>query len=300
MIDVVIVTYNRKDTLFQNLHRLNGCRLINQVIVVDNASTDDTVHEGIIRFPSVQWIPSTINEGCIAWNRGMAFAKQRWALILDDDCFVDEESLRQAAEFAGCTPCVGLVAFNILSVKTGKSEWGVLARGNAAVKDWPNAIGACMLVDANVFRLVGGYKDFFLCFNDLELALSIWRSGNRVVFHPSWIAHHLGLRPHPSKRRIEHEVRNLMWTAWSHLSIPFSSALTVKFIAAALTDSIRYQNPRKTLQAAKVGIQRGWEMRKSRRGRIPGHVLKTLAKNFLLGSRIKARADLRGRKLLRY
>lgn len=192
MIDVVIVTYNRKPLLFRNLDRLKSSSLIRKVIVVDNASADGTLREGRVRYPDVHWIASPANEGCIAWNRGMEAVRTPWALILDDDCFVQDAPLEQACAFAARTPSIGLAAFNVISEKTGSSEWGATIDGIRTATDWPNAIGACMLTNTQAFRSVGGYKDFFLCFNDLELVLNLWRNGYRVVFHPDWTACHLG------------------------------------------------------------------------------------------------------------
>lgn len=288
MIDVVIVTYNRKPVLFRNLDRLRSSPLIRKVIVVDNASTDDTLEEGRVRYPDIQWIASTTNEGCIAWNRGMAAARTPWALILDDDCFIHDDALGQAYAFAAHTPSIGLTAFNVISEKTGTSEWGAIIDGIRTVTDWPNAIGACMLINTQAFRNVGGYKDFFLCFNDLELALNLWRNGYRVVFHPGWTACHLGPRPAPSKRRFAYEIRNLLWTAWGHLDMPFCFALTLKFVSAAIVDLSGRHLSEQILGPAWTGIRKGWLMRNSSKPKLPPPIRRLLFKNLFLSGRTKS------------
>ena len=71
LIDIVMVVYNRKEMVFEALPMLLDCPQIEQVIVVDNASSDGLRIEGSERFPEVNWILLKQNEGCTAWNRGM-------------------------------------------------------------------------------------------------------------------------------------------------------------------------------------------------------------------------------------
>ncbi|VBB42052.1 hypothetical protein TRIP_B200192 [uncultured Desulfatiglans sp.] len=288
MIDVVIVTYNRKPLLFRNLDRLKSSSLIRKVIVVDNASADGTLREGRVRYPDVHWIASPANEGCIAWNRGMEAVRTPWALILDDDCFVQDAPLEQACAFAARTPSIGLAAFNVISEKTGSSEWGATIDGIRTATDWPNAIGACMLTNTQAFRSVGGYKDFFLCFNDLELVLNLWRNGYRVVFHPDWTACHLGPRPAPSERRFPYEIRNLLWTAWGHLDTPFCFALTLKFVSAAIFDLSGRHLSEQILRPAWTGIRKGRRMRDRSKPKVPPHIRRLLFKNLFLSGRTRS------------
>lgn len=288
MIEAVLVTYNRKETLFRNLAELRQHPLIGAITVVDNASSDGTLQDGRAHFPDVKWIPSPVNGGCRSWNLGMAEVKHSWALILDDDCFVGAQSLDRVFAYVAGDPSVGLAAFNIINRHSGASEWGGMERVPKGVVAWPNAIGACMLTRVEAFRSVGGYKDFFLCFNDLELTLSLWRAGYRVVFDPSWVAMHLGLRSSVSKRRIAHEIRNLLWTVWGHLTLPLALAITLKFTAGALYDTRGQGMLPLALGAIREGICKGMALRRTHRGRLPPQVLRGVAWNFLFSGRTGA------------
>jgi len=280
----VIVAYNRKEMVFETLPLLLSCDLIRQIIVVDNASSDNLCVEGSLRFPQVKWIALPENEGCTAWNKGMAQVKSNYALILDDDCVPDIPSLYAATEAMEKDASVGLAAFNIINKYSGKSEWGALEKTDGS-SGWHNAIGACMLVRTEAFPKAGGYKDFFLCFNDLDLALSLWEAGYKVIYNAEWIAFHNQKVIGHKKRRFFFEVRNLLQTVWGHLSIVPGILITVKFVAGAIHDARCLEDYALILKAFGEGIIKGFAQRGKRRGEIPAHIRDLFYKNFLFSSR---------------
>ena len=96
----VIVTYNRADKLGTVLdHVLAQERARHQVIVVDNASTDDTekVLAAYADRPTVSIERLTENTGeAGGFSRGMSLAYERGAdfvWIMDDDCYADPTAL---------------------------------------------------------------------------------------------------------------------------------------------------------------------------------------------------------------
>ena len=208
-----------------------------------------------------------------------------YALILDDDCVPDIPSMYAAIEMMKKNPSVGLAVFNIINQSSGLSEWGALEKMDGSA-GWPNAIGACMLVRVEAFLKVGGYKNFFLCFNDLDLVLSMWELGYRVVYDERWTAIHkqeiIGAR----KRRIFFEVRNLMWTIWGHLRLVPSLLITIKFVAGALYDVHGIPEYGMVVRAFGKGLVLGLRQRRRRRGQIPEYVLGLLYRNFFFGDRL--------------
>jgi GT2 family glycosyltransferase len=280
----VIVAYNRKDMVFETLPLLLGCNLMRQIIVVDNASSDNLCVEGSSRFPEVKWIILPENEGCTAWNKGMAQVKSDYALILDDDCIPDIPSLYAATEAMEKDVSTGLAAFNIINKYSGKSEWGPLQKTDGS-SGWHNAIGACMLVRTEAFLKAGGYKDFFLCFNDSDLALSLWEAGYKVIYKADWIAFHKQKIIGTKKRKFFFEVRNLLRTIWGHLSIVPGILITVKFVAGAIYDARCLKDYALIIKAFGEGIIKGFAQRGKRRGEIPAHIRALFYKNFLFSSR---------------
>lgn len=285
LIDVVMVVHNRKEMVFEALPVLLDCPQIEEVIVVDNASSDGLRIEGPERFPEVNWILLRQNEGCIAWNRGMVETRCMYALILDDDCVPDIPSTYAAIEMMEKNPSVGLAVFNIINQFSGRSEWEALEKVDGSA-GWPNAIGACMLVRVEAFLKVGGYKNFFLCFNDLDIVLSMWELGYRVVYDEHWTAIHRRGMIGAKKRRIFFEVRNLMWTIWGHVRIVPSLLITVKFVAGALYDARGFAEYGMVVRAFGKGLVLGLRQRRRRTGQIPEYVLGLLYRNFLFSGRL--------------
>jgi GT2 family glycosyltransferase len=282
-LDVVMVVHDRKEMAFEGIELLLESPLVHRIVVVDNASKDGLESEGPSRYPSVHWIRLEDNRGCIAWNRGMEAVEAPLALILDDDCVPDLPSLAAARERMQSDSSVGLAAFNILHHLDGRSEWGPFEKMDGS-QGWANAIGACMLVRTQAFREVGGYRDFFLCFNDLELVLSLWKAGWRVVYDQAWRAHHkraAGPRP----RRFYWELRNFIATAFAHFGLLPASAVSLNYLVRALSDAKSRGERREALRGAREGIAMGFRLRREQSGRLPPRVKRLFYANFLLGSR---------------
>ena len=288
-IDAAIVAYQRKALVFETLPLLLASPLIRRVIVVDNASSDGLAREGPVLFPQVQWIALARNEGCTGWNRAASAVEAPYLLILDDDCVPDLASLAAAQARLEREPDLGLAVFNVINAATGASEWAPFEDLDGS-RGWANAIGACMLVRLDAFRAVGGYKDFFLCFNDLDLVLSLWESGFRVVYDAKWRALHKKLGG--TKRRLYFEMRNFTATVLGHLAWLPGVAVIANFALRACADVRAGTDLRDLVRGLRDGFAMGLRQRRSRRGRIPSHVLTLFYANFLLGRRWADRASV--------
>ena len=284
MIDVVMVAHDRKGLVFEALPLLLDCPLIQQVCVIDNASSDSLAEEGPRRFPEVDWILLEANEGCVAWNRGARRAISPYVLILDDDCVPDLDSLRAASEHLDSDPRTAMAVFNILNAWSGRSEWGFLEPLDGST-GWPNALGACLLVRVEAFLKVGGYKDFFLCFNDLELVLALWEAGFRVVYDRRWKAFHK--RPPSGRdRRFYFEVRNFTATVWRHFDSLPGLVVIANYAARALWEARVQGKAQTVVRAVRDGLRLGPRLCSERRGTIPSHVRFLFYVNFLWGRRL--------------
>jgi glycosyltransferase involved in cell wall biosynthesis len=80
---VVIATRNRADNLMRTLTHLS--ELAVPVILVDNASTDDTVSRVRKEFPYVLVLESAVNRGAVGRNLGVQAARTPFVAFSDDD-----------------------------------------------------------------------------------------------------------------------------------------------------------------------------------------------------------------------
>jgi GT2 family glycosyltransferase len=95
-ISVVIVSFNRKDTLRESLSALGDAH---QVLVVDNGSTDGSAALGD-EFPSVRFIRLPKNFGLVkALNIGIRAADGAYVLILHDDALIDAAAVSKLADY---------------------------------------------------------------------------------------------------------------------------------------------------------------------------------------------------------
>lgn len=114
---VIIVNYNVKYFLEQCLLSLtNALKNIEaEIIVVDNASTDDSITYLAPKFPSVSWIDSTTNLGFSkANNLALAQAKGQYTLFLNPDTIVNKHAIQTCLHYLDQHPQVGAVGVKLI------------------------------------------------------------------------------------------------------------------------------------------------------------------------------------------
>ena len=103
---VVIPTFNRKQMVLgtiRSVYATNWPEL--EVIVVDDASTDETGAAIALRFPQVRYIRLERNSGPgIARNTGIHHASGKWIVLMDDDDLLRPDSLTTIAEHIAAWP----------------------------------------------------------------------------------------------------------------------------------------------------------------------------------------------------
>lgn len=111
-VSFVVISYNRRDqvkSLLESAYR--GDRVPDELIVVDNASRDDTVAMLAREFPGVRVIANAENfMGSYAVNQGIAAATGEFVYVSADDNVVDPHCIGELAEVMAGLPDAGLVA----------------------------------------------------------------------------------------------------------------------------------------------------------------------------------------------
>ena len=189
LVTVVMLTYNRCDKVRVTLQQTlagdyPGDRL--EVIVVDNASEDDTVDMLTREFPGVRVISHARNLGASGWNDGFAAAAGEYVLILDDDCYLPPGGLTAAVCAAGREQA-DLVSFTVVS--TEDPSWVFTERHRMGLfMFW----GCAALIRRDVIAVLGGYDpEIFMLVNELELMLRFYDRGFRHLHIPEIAAQHM-------------------------------------------------------------------------------------------------------------
>ena len=215
MISIIIVNYNRKDLLKQCVESLRRQTFKDiEIIVVDNASKDDSVAMVKADYPEVKLILNMANLlFCKAQNQGISISKGDFVLCLNSDVTLDKDYLKEILSSAGLDSEIGMVSGKILRMdkKTIDSTGLFLGRNRKAVErgygkidkgqyDKPVYIfgvsGACAFLRRNMLEDIkdeNGYFDerFGMYYEDLDLCWRANKKGWKAYYIPKALAYHI-------------------------------------------------------------------------------------------------------------
>jgi GT2 family glycosyltransferase len=214
-LSAVVVAWNAGDELAACVQALRasaanaGARV--QVVVVDNASTDDAAEALSLARPDVL-VRNPVNAGYgVAAAQGMSRATAAWILLLNPDCRVAEGFVGALLDAAAAAP--DDVATLVPDMRFASRASIVNCRGiavddsgvpheigtglpaeRAAMRDPPfGGSSGCCLVRAEALRQVGGVEPvFFAYLEDVDLAWQLRRAAFSAVFVPGAVALHEG------------------------------------------------------------------------------------------------------------
>lgn len=217
---ILIVTYNSGRHIIDCLTSVFGERQVvkQQVIVLDNASTDDTVARVRERFPEVSLIVSERNLGFAAGvNAAAAAAHADYLLLLNPDTVILDHAIDKLLRFAHAHPQNGLYGGNTRKADgtlEPSSCWGLptlwsllmfatglstLAKRNRlfdpeSLGSWPRdsvrevdvITGCFLLVKTKIWQTLAGFDErFFMYGEDVDLAMRARKAGYRPILCPT-------------------------------------------------------------------------------------------------------------------
>ena len=241
-LSIVIVGYNSRDDLVPCLKAIGASEdvVTRETILVDNASSDETIDLVSREFPWVKLFTNSSNVGLSrAVNRGIREAKGRYVLVLNPDIQIRGTSLDVLVRFMDDHADVGMAGAKLLntdgtlqhSCRAFYTFWTLVLRRTflgsvfrrsrtiqrhlmldydhetAREVDW--ILGACMLARRDALADVGPMDErFFLYFEDVDWCYRMWRSGWKVYYVPASIMTHRhareSARPGISRQLVAH------------------------------------------------------------------------------------------------
>lgn len=228
-IDIVVVNWNSGSQLRTCVESVCafGAELVNNVVVVDNASSDDSLRraEALTDLPfSLHIIRNNVNHGFAkACNQGSAVATSEYLLFLNPDTRLFSNSLSVPHAFMQCPgnadvaivgiqlvdgedciaktcarfPSLGIFVAEALGISrlpglqhfaTHMNEW---AHDRTATVD--HVMGAFYFMRRRVFESLGGFDEmFFVYLEDLDLSMRAHKAGWRSVYLANTRAFHAG------------------------------------------------------------------------------------------------------------
>jgi len=206
----IVVAFDSADALPECLGALKADGV--PVIVVDNASTDDSA--AIAEREGVRVIRNARNEGFgRANNAGVRAAETELVLIVNPDVVVQRgaapalvDAARRYSDAEFFAPQIvepsGRVFFQprsllapYLTNPTGRTS---LPEGEACA---PFFSGACFLIRRDLFLRLGGFdENIFLFYEDDDLCLRVAETGSALIYVPKAVVRHARGRSSTPKR----------------------------------------------------------------------------------------------------
>jgi N-acetylglucosaminyl-diphospho-decaprenol L-rhamnosyltransferase len=204
-LSAIVVTFNSRAAIEKSLPALlHELSTADEIVVVDNASTDGTV--AVIRelAPIVTVIENASNEGfAAACNRGVEAASGELVVLLNPDATVGpgfaEAISRPVSDGRGWAAWMGLVTSD--HERTINTSGGVVhftgiawaGEAGASISSAPTAArevqfvsGACFAVPRTTWLETGGFPgEFFLYHEDVDLSLRLRLYGGALGIEPS-------------------------------------------------------------------------------------------------------------------
>ena len=208
---IIILTYNGRDIIEQCLPSVNEeiqrRGNIDELLIVDNAGSDDTAAYVTENYPNARIIRLEVNKSIFAMNDGVHAAKYKYVFLLVNDMQIKK----------GCIDMLmaGFADDSVFAVTGKVLQWdrstvqaarrcGVFHRGMFWYLKWKGAadeagptlyaLGGQSMFERDKFLELGGTDPLFSPFyhEDLDLSWRAWRRGWRVLFEPEAVMIHKG------------------------------------------------------------------------------------------------------------
>ncbi len=234
-LSIIIVSFNTVNLLRDVLNnaKQHSFGLDVEMIVVDNASKDNSVGMVQEEFPEVILVQSAENIGFGAANNlGAKTAKGKYLVLLNSDAFLKGNALQIAYEKMEQHPEAGLGGARLES-RDGSLQpssrkfpnlWNhfLMISGNLDELKIPNTDhqtdwvpGAFSIIPRKIFEQVNGFDErFFLYYEEVDLCMRIKQAGYQVWYFPEIEVIHLGGESAKTVSNLELNEKGMQLTRW--------------------------------------------------------------------------------------
>jgi len=231
LVSVIIVNHNSNDKISRCVESILKIKMNVDVIIVDNASTDNSLallEDGSSNYPNIKILRNIDNRGfSVACNQGADIAQGQYLLYLNPDCEIQEDTIPGLMECLQSDNAIGMVGGLLLNPdgseqvggrRSVPTPWRTLVRvfklsylekrypklfsdfnlHNQPLPSKPIEVeaisGACMMVRREAVDDVGGLdEEYFLHCEDLDWCMRLRQKGWKIYFVPdAKLTHFIG------------------------------------------------------------------------------------------------------------
>lgn len=264
MVSIIILAYNRCTEVLKTVQNLKQTiPTLNfpvEIIVIDNASADNTVASLKLQHPDITIIPRTVNNGIAGWNDGFAAARYKYYLVLDDDSHI-HAGLTEAITLMENDATIGILA---LQDKDEELKMDVYLDMDDAWKDGDDLagfIGCGAIIRQQVYQKIGGFAEWiFVYTHEFEYGIRCLNAGYKIRFFALGIVIHRVSKLNRSNKRLRiFGTRNEMAIVYKYFSHS-----RLKYIFRILINNLKFIK-REGLYTGYYVLQGAWEFRKLRK-----------------------------------
>lgn len=244
-VSIIIPVYNQVAYTEKCLKALydTGSDELAEIIVVDNASTDQTSVYLKSQEPRIVSIRNEKNLGFGgACNAGAKEANGQVLVFLNNDTEVHKDWLKQPVKHLLKNPNVGIVGSKLLYPDGTIQHAGIhfIARPDFKIAHWPDhrfrgvpqtdsnvnrcepvsaVTAACLFITRELFWRVGGFpEEYHMYFEDVDLNLKVRSLGYQVIYEPSSVVTHYERRSTANEtgNELMANAARIFYSKWSY------------------------------------------------------------------------------------
>ena len=241
---VVVVNYNGGELLSRAVAALarQSYRSF-RLLIVDNASSDDSISRLHAEFPETEVLQTGSNMGFAAANNlaVRSAGGTRWIGLLNPDAFPEPDWLQNLIGAARKNPNAGSFASRTLVAGDPEKLDGAGDAYHVAGRYWRRgyhrkkqdlylqseeifaACGAAALYSREAWEDVGGFDEDFFCYGeDIDLGFRLQLAGYKCLYVPEAVALHCGsaVTGQRSDFSTYYGQRNLSWVYFKNMPAP--------------------------------------------------------------------------------
>ena len=224
-VSIIIVNYNSLTLLMNCLATLTKytSEINYEIILIDNGSDENRIEEKLKHYPEIISIFNKENKGFgTANNQGLAIAKGKYVLFLNNDTIFFENTIKKVFDFAESIKkpvIVGCKLLNqdktlqhsvfdfpsVLNVFTSNfflyaifprskyfNKYHIMNRGNIATIEVDVVTGAFLFCSKDIIKKIDGFDERFFFYNEeTDLCYRVKQNGGKVYYFPETSVVHL-------------------------------------------------------------------------------------------------------------